>query len=129
LTSDGLAGPGKGEREGKSPQGGISHEAEGLQRKVTSLVDLAKNQNNLKNVWRTQLREYDLERHLSRLKDQVESLQSNHDNTQATIFAHGMKFGTAVFVVTFFVCFVILLLIALLQTKLSLQSLLSWRLS
>lgn len=38
-------------------------------------------------------REYDLERQLSRLKDQADSLQSNHNSTQATIFAHSIKFG------------------------------------
>jgi len=38
-------------------------------------------------------REYDLERQLSRMKDQADSLQSTHDTTQATIFAHSMKFG------------------------------------
>jgi len=38
--------------------------------------------------------EFDLERQLSRYKDQVASLQTNHDTSQATILSHSMRFGT-----------------------------------
>ena len=36
-----------------------------------------------------------MERQLSRYKDQVASLQTNHDTSQATMLSHSMRFGTS----------------------------------
>ena len=37
--------------------------------------------------------EFDLERQLNRYKDQVASLQTNHDSSQASMLSHSMRFG------------------------------------
>jgi len=66
-----------------------------VQEKVKERENLLKEEFNAKlKVYKE--REYEVERQLSRMKDEMEALYSNNNLNQATIFAHSIKFDQTV---------------------------------